>query len=87
MKRAIEVKSAPAPGFSTGNDSVCGKKALGFFGSKESVSFSIVFAILNLHVQHLQRDAVKALYGESPLPEGNISRNENPSSSKFLDFR
>ena len=42
MKRAINVKSTPAPGFSKGSGSVCGEKALGFFGLRESVSFLFI---------------------------------------------
>ena len=30
-------------------------------------------SILNLHDQHLKRDAVKPFYGESPLPERSNS--------------
>ena len=41
MKRAINVKSTPAPGFSKGSGSVCGKKPPGFFGLRENVSFSV----------------------------------------------
>ena len=41
MKRAIDVKSTPAPGFLKGSGSVYGKKTLGFFGLRESVSFSV----------------------------------------------
>src|SRR3984957_13719002 len=41
MKRAINVKSTPAPGFSKGRGSVSGKKILGFFGLKENVNFSV----------------------------------------------
>ena len=39
MKRAINTRKTPAPGFSKGTGSVCGKKTLGFFGLRESVSF------------------------------------------------
>ena len=41
MKRTINVKSTPVPGFSKGSGSTCGKKPLGFFGLRESVSFSV----------------------------------------------
>ena len=44
-------------------------------------------SILNLDVQKLQRDAVKAFYGESPLHErSHISRNKY-LPSQFLDYR
>jgi hypothetical protein len=39
MKRAINIKTTPALGFSRGSGSVSGKKSLGFFGLRESVSF------------------------------------------------
>ena len=42
MKRAINVKSTPAPGFSKGSGSVCGEKTLGFFGLRENVSFAFI---------------------------------------------
>jgi hypothetical protein len=43
MKRTKNVKSTPAPGFSTESDSVSGKKTLGFFGLRGKVNFSVIF--------------------------------------------
>ena len=41
--------------------------------------------ILNLHVQDLQRDAVKAFYGESPVPErSSISRSKTRHCSSWI---
>ena len=57
----------------------------GFFWVKGKRKF-LSSSMLNSHVQHLQRDAVKAFYGESALPEkSNISINKYPS--QFFDYR
>ena len=88
MRRAINVKSTHAPGFSKGSGSARGKKTLGFFGLRGSVSFSVsLFIDFGFDYSNLQRGAVKAFCGESPLPErSNISGIKN-LSSQFLDYR
>jgi hypothetical protein len=41
MKRTINVKTTPAPGFSKGSGFMRGKKTLGFSGLREIVSFTV----------------------------------------------
>jgi hypothetical protein len=52
MKRATNVKTTPAPGFSTESDSLSGKQTLGFFGLRERVSISANYLKLRVKFFH-----------------------------------
>jgi hypothetical protein len=55
MKHTIDIKSTRAPGhgFSKGSGFVHGKKTLGFFGLKESVSFTVNNKLIRTLISHL----------------------------------
>jgi len=83
MKRTTNVKSTPAPGFSTKSTSWSGKQSLGFFGLKEKVSFSMSYG--NLRVKQLHSGMWQKHSIVSPHFQAILSKTDKPSF-QFFDY-